>query len=340
MQFLIYFSTVFMFTTVTAFAFTGVKSIKDMLISYGSQLVNKLNAIDLERQKLIFSREFTASWIIGIQNKIEENGFNVESLLGRVESLKANLKDYNDNYKIHLEKELDKLYYKIKFYTFSFAVYSSLMILTAALDGALFFENSYIKYHLYSFLITIYLILSYFFFYKKYSTEVVKKYMKTFSIITLLYLFIILGFYSLSIVYFIVQISLLSIDKLKLNIKWIVINIVLISILTLTLCYFINLDEIIRTNFLINQYFGHEVNYKTLNYICIFIFILLYITISLVIPSILFRNKALKLRKNYEDERDKVWEEFKGLMFVKKLYKESEMEQERILKAFTNIKKL
>lgn len=117
-SFLIYYSTVFMFTTVTAFAFTGVKSIRDMLISYGTQLVTKLNEVDLERQKAIFSNELTVSWIVGIQSKIEEKGYDVEELLDRVTKLKNKLDKYNKGYKIDLEKDLDKLYYRIKFYTF------------------------------------------------------------------------------------------------------------------------------------------------------------------------------------------------------------------------------
>ena len=327
-----------MFTTVTAFAFTGVKSIKDMLISYGSQLVNKLNVIDLERQKLIFSKEFTASWIIGIQNKIEENGFNVESLLERVEFLKKKLEIYNEEYKKHLEKELDKLFYKIKFYTFSFGVYSSLMILSAALDGTGFFQYSYFKYYFYSSIISVYLIVSYLFFYKKYSDEVVKKYMKSFSIIILLYFFVILGFYILAISYFVIQVFLLSINKLKFSFDGVLKNIVLILLLWIVAIEFTTIDGYI--NILVDKYCNNNIEYKIINYIFIFIFILIYILISLIIPAVSFRNKALELKRNYIEERDKVWNEFKGLMFVKKLYKESEIEQKRILKAFTNIKKL
>lgn len=333
MQFLIYFSTVFMFTTVTAFAFTGVKSIKDMLISYGLELVNKLNNIDKERQKVIFSRELTDSWIIGMQSKLENKGYNVETILKRVETLKNNLKEYNDHYKIHLEKELDKLYYKIKFYTFSFGVYSSLNIVTAALDGTNFFNDSYFKYHLYSFLISIYFVVSYFS-YKKYSEEVVKRYMKSFSIITFLYIFIILGLYTLAISYFIVQLFLLYIGKLKFSKKWIFINIILIVILNISTYYFINIDELIKVNFLLKEYCGYEIDYKKLNYIFIFIFLFLYVIISLLIPSLTFRNKALSLRADYGEKRDEVWNEFKGLMFVKELYKEYEKEQQKILENF------
>lgn len=332
--FLTYFSTVFMFTTVTAFAFTGVKSIRDMLIAYGTQLVTKLNEIDLVRQKAIFSNELTASWIVGIQSKIEEKGYNVEELLKRVEKLKNNLDTYNKEYKIDLEKDLDKLYYRIKFYTFSFGVYSSLMILTAALDGTGFFNEEYFKFYLFSFFISLYLITSYFFFYKKFSDEVVKKYMKSFSIIIITYTLIMSGFYFLFLSYFIVQIILLCLSKFKLSFKSISLNLFLIFILYLGIYYLNTINLFIDINFI--ESYINDLDYKFWNYTFIVLFLSIYVVISLFIPAILFRNKAIHLRKKYGKKRDEVWEEFKGLMFVKDLYKEFKSEQEKIVKKFSS----
>ena len=80
----------------------------------------------------------------------------------------------------------------------------------------------------------------------------------------------------------------------------------------------------------------NDLDYKFWNYTFIVLFLSIYVVISLFIPAILFRNKAIHLRNKYGKKRDEVWKEFKGLMFVKDLYKEFQSDQEEIIKKFSS----
>lgn len=208
------------------------------------------------------------------------------------------------------------------------------MILTAALDGSSFFDGLYFKYYLFSFFISLYLIISYFFFYKKFSDEVVKKYMKSFSIIIISYTLIMLGFYLLFLSYFLVQIFLLSLSKFKLSFKSIFFNLITIFILYIGIYYLNTINQFTDINFI--ESYINNLDYKFWNYAFIVLFLSIYVVISLFIPAILFRNKAIHLRNKYGKKRDEVWKEFKGLMFVKDLYKEFQSDQEEIIKKFSS----
>lgn len=287
-----------MLTTVTSFAIAGANFVKKEIEDYVQKFTEKMTEEDKKNQDLFFSTHLSDGLLSNFPKKIKDKDRLVKAL-----------ENINKNLPKSIINKFKETYIKIRFFSFNFSIYSSVMILFAGLMQSQFLTISQlISYTILSLFYFIFIALSYDILPK----NPIKRYFIGTLIIFLSFIFVILSSEDLLIILFIIGFIFGYLNhKYK---EYSATEYLFVTVSYSLVAYFTIFYNTINFNKHLMNIFN---NLPLMNHdstlICLIIFIILYIMCTLFIPVLCFYVRGKYIIKKHKISREAVWNKFDSL---------------------------
>lgn len=287
-----------MFTTVQSFAIAGAKFIQTEIKEYAKKFAHKYTNADEKKIKILLSTKLSDAVIE-----------NYEGLSEQKSSLSKYLTKIRKKLPEDTEKKFEKILTKTRFFTFIFGVHSALMIFNLALiENKLFDSKELMSYmcltSLYFLLLPI--------IYNMFSKNTIKKYITGTFIIFIIFFATLLNYEGYLICLLIVSLVIRNFDKEKKDKYRDMVFVATTYAAFLYLASHSFIDYSIR-EFIFNIYSLISEDTKYHNFISIVLFTIVYLIITLIVPTICFYTRGEILIKQYKKHRDIIINRFHSL---------------------------